>query len=271
MHSQPALTGLLSRPNRLTGAALLLLSALAWLQLFRSGPAAGVAVHHSHAGHFLADPELPTWGPVFASTVFLMWVLMAIAMMLPTAAPAILTFADIAHAGEQAGSPGARIAAFIVGYLAAWGAFGALATAAQWMLAMLVLHNAQIRSKRPLLVGVALIGAGSYQFSAIKRACLTQCRSPIAFFLSRWRDGSGGAIYLGLRHGIHCVGCCWALMSLMLLGGSMSVGWTAGLTAIMLIEKIPPAGRFLVRTLGIALIATGAAFIASTLTGRNPT
>lgn len=141
MHSQPALTGLLSRPNRLTGAALLLLSALAWLQLFRSGPAAGVAVHHSHAGHFLADPELPTWGPVFASTVFLMWVLMAIAMMLPTAAPAILTFADIAHAGEQAGSPGARIAAFIVGYLAAWGAFGALATAAQWNKSAASVHS----------------------------------------------------------------------------------------------------------------------------------
>lgn len=271
MSSQPALTSLLSRPQPLTGAALLLLSALAWLQLFRSGPAAGVAGHHSHAGHFLAEPGLPTWGPLFAGTVFAMWVLMAIAMMLPTAAPAILTFADIARAGEHAGSPGNRVAAFIVGYLAAWGAFGALATAAQWALATLVLHSAEFGSKRPLLVGVALIGTGSYQFSAIKRACLTQCRSPIAFFLSHWRDGLAGAIYLGLRHGIHCVGCCWALMSLMLLGGTMSVGWTAGLTAIMLIEKIPPAGRFVVRAVGIALIAAGAAFIASTLTGRIPT
>lgn len=270
MPSQPALTYLLSQPRRLTVAALLLLSGLAWLQLFHGGQATGVAVHHSHAGHSLPDPGLPTWGPVFAGTAFVMWVLMSIAMMLPTAAPAILTFAEIAHAGEHAGSPGSRVAAFIGGYLAAWGAFGALATAAQWALATLVLHSAEFDSKRPLLAGVALIGAGSYQFSAIKSACLTQCRSPIAFFLSHWRDGSGGAIYLGLRHGIHCVGCCWALMSLMLLGGTMSVGWTAGLTAVMLIEKIPPAGRFVVRPLGLALIAAGAAFIASNLTGRNP-
>jgi predicted metal-binding membrane protein len=191
-----------------------------------------------------------------------MWLVMAVAMMLPTAAPAILAFGDLSR-GPAAAAGSGRQAAFVGGYLAAWFLFGALATAAQWSLATLAQHAPAFASHSPVFGGVLLVGAGLYQFSALKQSCLTQCRSPMMFFLAHWREGTAGAFQLGLRHGAHCVGCCWALMALMLIAGMMSLGWTAALTALMLAEKILPGGAVIGRVVGIALVAWGGVLLAS--------
>lgn len=268
MPSPLKFASLLSRPNRLIVTALALLTALAWLQVAGRGPAAGVVWQRVQLLCSLLQPGLLAWGPRDLGIAFLMWMLMAVAMMLPTAAPAILAFADIARAGHRGARAAATIGAFLLGYLSAWGGFGVLATGTQWGLDTAMLRVAAFNAGRPLLGGALLIGAGLYQFSALKDLCLTQCRSPMAFFLAHWRAGIRGASYLGLRHGLHCVGCCWALMALMLLAGTMNLAWVAGLTALMLAEKLAPAGRVTGRGVGVALVFWGGALIGSSLYGR---
>jgi len=141
---------------------------------------------------------------------------------------------------------------------------------AQWGLASAAAQIPAIDSARPLLYGGLLAAAGLYQFSTLKDLCLTQCRSTMLFFLAHWREGLKGASYLGLRHGMHCVGCCWALMALMLLAGSMSLVSTAVLTFIMLLEKLAPGGRVLARVVGFALILCGGGLMAFTFFRGNP-
>lgn len=248
---------LLSRPNRLIAAALLVLCAVAWLQLYGWGQAAQPA--HVHAAH--------SWSPQQATLILSMWLLMAVAMMLPTAAPAILAFADIARAGREGLPATTRITGFVGGYLVVWWAFAVLATLAQWALASATQRIPDLAAGHPLLGAAALLGAGLYQFSTIKDHCLTQCRSPMTFFLAHWRDGVRGALKLGWRHGLHCVGCCWALMALMLAAGSMNLAWTAALAVIMLAEKVLPAGRSVARIVGVALICGAVALTGSWVAG----
>ena len=271
--SRALLEGLLSRPIRVIWASLILLILLAWYQLFGSEGAAisgssDAAVPLAHAHHFHTSSQ--AWGWHEFLIAFLMWLLMAVAMMLPTAAPAILSFADLARAGQKELPAAARVGIFVLGYLFAWWGFGLAATVAQWGLASAAAQIPAIDSARPLLYGGLLAAAGLYQFSTLKDLCLTQCRSPMMFFLAHWREGLKGASYLGLRHGMHCVGCCWALMALMLLAGSMSLVSTAVLTFIMLLEKLAPGGRVLARVAGFALILCGGGLMAFTFFRGNP-
>ena len=253
MPDTPPLERLLSRPNRLIAAALLVLCAVAWMQLYGWGPAAQpVHVHGIHA-----------WNPHQAALILCMWLLMAVAMMLPTAAPAILAFADISRAGRPGVPAATRVTGFVGGYLAVWWAFGVLATLAQWALASAAQRIPDLAAGHPLIGATALMCAGLYQFSTIKDHCLTQCRSPMTFFLAHWREGVRGALELGWRHGMHCVGCCWALMALMLAAGSMNLAWTAALAVVMLAEKVLPAGRSVARIVGVTLIC-GAIVLAGT-------
>jgi predicted metal-binding membrane protein len=265
------LQALLRHPNLGVGAALITLSALAWLQLWASGAlAAGAggaggagaahaaqAAHAAHAGAGIIGAAAHSWNAADVGVTLAMWLVMAVAMMLPAAAPAILAFADIAR-GAGAQLPAAeRIAAFVGGYLAVWWCFGLLATAVQWALASVAVQLPEFRAHGSGIAGALLLAAGSYQFSALKQQCLSLCRSPLAFFVAHWRDGTGGAAYLGLRHGAHCLGCCWALMALMLIAGAMNIAWTAILAALMLAEKVLPAGRLIGRAIGVAFVIWG--------------
>ncbi|MBS0393279.1 MAG: DUF2182 domain-containing protein [Proteobacteria bacterium] len=240
---------LLARPALVVGTSLVALAALAWWQLLTGGGSAGL----HHALH--AAPR--AWGTDEALVALAMWHLMAVAMMLPTAAPAILAFADISRHGG--GSAAARLAAFVLGYLAAWSLFSVGATIAQWALTSATVRMPALQAHAGLAAGALLLLAGGYQFSALKDRCLSECRSPLAFFLAHWRDGTMAAGRLGLRHGLHCVGCCWALMALMLAAGAMNLAWTAALTVLMLAEKTLPAGRLVARAAGVALICGGLA------------
>jgi len=182
-----------------------------------------------------------------------MWLLMSVAMMLPTAMPTIDLYVRLSQRMES--GRGVRITLFVLGYLIAWGGFGAIAAAAQ--IALRALPEERLP---PLVVaGGALLIAGAYQFSALKGSCLALCHNPMLFFMSRWRESLGGTLRLGVEHGLICIGCCWALMLLMFVTGAMNLIWMALLGLVMLAEKLSPRAETWGRAAGGLMIATGLA------------
>jgi len=144
-----------------------------------------------------------------------------------------------------------------MGYLLAWTIFSAMATALQWGLHAKALLSTKMVSTSPILGGSILIAAGIFQLTPLKHACLAHCRTPLTFIMAEWREGIGGALWMGLRHGIFCLGCCWVLMLLLFVTGVMNLLWVAILTAFVMVEKIAPAPRWISRAAGVVLIAWG--------------
>jgi predicted metal-binding membrane protein len=198
------------------------------------------------------------WTAVEAVFTVLMWLAMMVAMMTPSALPMLLVFDRIASAQR---SPASRATlAFLFGYLALWVGFSVVATAVQGALHAAALLSPGMESVSPLFDGIVLLAAGAYQLSPLKQACLAQCRSPLAFVLSEWREGTRGAFVMGLRHGVFCLGCCWVLMALLFVGGVMDLLWIGGLAAVVLLEKVSPVSR-ISTLLGIGLLAWGAGLL----------
>lgn len=181
-------------------------------------------------------------------SLVVMWAIMSAGMMAPTALPALATYDDLSHAGPT------RFGALLSGYLVIWLGFAALAAAAQLALNAAGLLGALGESRSSLLSAALLIGAGIYQFSALKDACLSRCRAPLTFFMQHWEEP---AFRQGLRLGADCLGCCAALMTLAFVGGVMSLGFMAIGMALMAAEKLPALGRYVTAPLGVALIAGG--------------
>ena len=228
----------------LLGMALFGWALLAWLAFDMAHPLARLTM-----------PGSPDWSAANLLAVWLMWSVMMAAMMLPSALPMTLVFVRL---GGQAGG-GWRGPAFVCAYLAVWVAFSIAATAAQWALQAMGWTDPMIVSVSPGLTAALLLVAGIYQFSPLKRLCLSRCRTPFGFLLGEWRAGTGGAFAMGLRHGLHCLGCCWALMALLFVGGAMNLAWVAALAVAAGVEKLLPRGERLAAVLGIALICIGAA------------
>jgi predicted metal-binding membrane protein len=185
-----------------------------------------------------------------------MWWIMMVAMMLPSAASAILLYARVAQHSDDAG----RMATgyFLGGYLAAWGLFSALATLLQHGLERAgYLAGGAMASQDRAFSAAVLIAVGLYQLSPLKDACLHRCQSPAQFLSRHWRAGAFGAMRLGLLHGAFCVGCCWMLMALLLVGGIMNLAWIAALTAIVAAEKLLPWGRWVAVVSGLGCLAWG--------------
>lgn len=192
-------------------------------------------------------------GPVEYWALALMWFTMMAAMMGPTVTPWILAFHRFSRAGT--GSSVAATSQFAAGYLTAWFTYSLAAAGAQQALARIdVLEQAATG-------GVIFLLAGLYQFVAPKVACLTHCRSPLSYFLTRWRDGPASGFQLGVRHGLFCVGCCWALMATALALGAMNAWWMGALAIVSLVEQVAPHGHLLRRPLGLGLLATGVWFM----------
>jgi predicted metal-binding membrane protein len=186
--------------------------------------------------------------------VFVMWAVMMAAMMLPTAMPMVSVFGSLnKNQGENT-----RTIAFVAGYLVLWTVFAAAATAAQWVLQSRGLLSPMIVSISPVLSGALMMIAGAFQFSPLKQACLRACRSPLGFLLTDWRGGLSGAVRMGVRHGLYCLGCCWALMALLFVGGVMNLLWIAALTLLVAVEKLAPRGDLLAKALGALMIGAGA-------------
>jgi predicted metal-binding membrane protein len=191
--------------------------------------------------------------------VFIMWAVMMAAMMLPAAMPMVSVFGTLNKSRGEA----SRTIAFVAGYLALWTAFAAAATAAQWTLQTNGLLSPMIVSMSPALSAALLVIAGAFQFTPLKHACLRACRSPLGFLLTDWRDGLWGAARMGVRHGLYCLGCCWALMALLFVGGAMNLLWIAALTLLVAMEKLAPKGDILAKALGALMIGAGIARLAS--------
>ena len=239
----PALESIVRRDHLIVATALALIAALAWIVTAR--------LALDMRWMILGDAG---WDARYFTAMFLMWFVMMIAMMVPSAAPAILLFAALER--------GARLrnaSLFVLGYLVCWAGFSLLAALAQWALSEAgQLASPMMIRAVPAIGGALLLGAGIYQLTPWKSACLRHCRSPAAFLTAHWRPGRAGAVAMGLHHGAYCAGCCWALMALLFVVGAMHLLWVAALTAFVLAEKLLPAGVLIGRIGAIAMIAAGA-------------
>jgi predicted metal-binding membrane protein len=201
-----------------------------------------------------------TRGAGYLALLFVMWAVMMAAMMLPSAAPMILFYAAIARRRRELGEIGAKVGIFAAGYVLVWTAFSLGAAMLQWRLEAAALLSPGMEVTGAA-AGILLIAAGIYQWTPLKRACLRRCRSPLGFVLTEWREGARGALVMGLRHGLFCLGCCWALMLLLFVGGVMNLLWIGLVALIVLLEKVAPAGGWHARIGGVALALWGAGIL----------
>ncbi len=216
-------------------------------------------------GLAMSGPDVSPWSPGALLPLTLMWAEMMVAMMIPSAAPVILTFARVNRERRLQQRPYVATALFVVGYLALWTGFSLVAAIAQWVLHGTALLSAGMKSTSPFVAGSLLIFAGLFQFTSWKNACLDHCRSPLSFLLTEWREGRKGAVIMGLRHGAYCTGCCWLLMALLFVAGVMNMLWVAVITLLVLLEKIAPRRTRLTRLTGFLFVAWGAWVIGASL------
>lgn len=269
-HAQPGTifpTRALARPKLIALACIAVLVAGGWIYL-------GLMLAGMSGVGLLDVLCRPSFGAsdfdaVQAGLVFAMWCAMALAMMLPTAAPMILTYADLADTAARKGEPAASPLVLAAGYVAVWLGAATLLTVLQLSLMRLSLLDPAMASASPLFSGAVFIAAGLYQFSALKHACVTQCQRPFPFFFANWTAEPRGVFRLGMRQGLYCLGCCWAMMLLMFAVGVMNVVWMAALGAVMTIEKVNTTTRFS-RALGAVFIIVGAVFIVSSVVAHWP-
>jgi predicted metal-binding membrane protein len=202
------------------------------------------------------------WTAASAASSLVMWISMMAAMMLPTTAPIIDAFATIARRRRARREPYTPGLVFVAGYGLAWSCFSAVAVAAQWQLYRAALLTPTMQNESPILAGIALLIAGLYQFTPAKTSCMRGCRSPLSFIMAQWREGYAGALLMGLRHGLICVGCCWAVMSLMFCVSVMDLRWAAALAVYAAAEKLAPGGDTVIApAFGSAAILGGATLI----------
>jgi len=202
--------------------------------------------------------SMRAWGAADFWLMFLMWAVMMVGMMVPSAAPMVLMYAAVVRKAERQGAVLAPTAVFVAGYVLAWTLFSVAATLAQWGLDRAALLSPMMVSTSPVLGGLLLIGAGVYQLTPWKDACLEHCRAPARFMAEHWRPGVAGALRMGMQHGFFCLGCCWVLMGLLFFGGVMNLLWIAAITLFVLLEKMLPTGARAGRFAGVALVSLGA-------------
>jgi predicted metal-binding membrane protein len=263
--SDTALEAVLRRDRAVVIVALAIITALAWADLawlagdMAMGGMDMTGYRMIPAGRGLMMPADAPWQPIEFGYAFAMWVVMMIGMMMPSAAPMILIYARVGRQAAVQGKLFASSSWFAGGYLLAWTAFSLAATSAQWALERAALLTPMMESASNRLGAAVLILAGLCQWAPLKEACLSHCRSPLLFIQQHggFRREPLGALALGFRHGIYCIGCCWALMALLFVGGVMNLFWIAALAILVLLEKVVPFGRVVARVAGVAFIAGG--------------
>jgi len=236
--------------DRLTiGTALAVLVVMSWFYLVYL--AHGMTMEGPDAGGHAA------WRWVELGTLVVMWIVMTVAMMTPSAAPMVLVFTGVHRRRAAQGRPTVPTVIFVLGYLAVWTGFSVLTAIVQAVLHSAMLLSPAMATTSPLLSGALFVAAGAFQWTPLKRACLANCRSPLSFVMSEWREGHRGALVMGLRHGAYCLGCCWALMFLLFVAGVMNLLWVGIIAVAVLLEKVLPRGDLVGRVAGLALVAIG--------------
>jgi predicted metal-binding membrane protein len=265
----PTLESVLKRDRWVVLAGLAGVTGLAWWYMLHEAREMSLSGVCSCAGMKMSGPDLDSWSAVMLPPLFLMWAEMMVAMMLPSAAPMILAFAHVNRTRRERDLPYVPTGVFALGYLAAWTGFSALAAIAQWALHGAALLSPVMTSRSPILGGGLLVAAGIFQWTPIKNACLTHCRSPLSFLLNDWREGRSGALVMGLRQGFYCTGCCWFLMALLFVVGVMNIWWVGIITVFVLIEKLAPKAWRVGVLSGAVLVIWGAFMITACLTGSK--
>jgi predicted metal-binding membrane protein len=262
----PADTAVLRRDRIVVILASTLLTALAWGYLLWLS--ADMSMGGMDMGDFrmipsgmgLMVPAHTPWRAMEFALVFVMWTVMMVGMMTPSAAPMILMYARVGRHSAAQATPFLATVWFAAGYLLVWVAFALLATLVQWALERTALLDSWMASTSNVLGAFVFVAAGSYQWTRLKEICLTECQRPFVFLMRHggFRRDAPGSLMLGLRHGLYCVGCCWALMALLFAGGVMNVLWVAVLALLVLLEKVTPFGCRISSVAGTVLIAAGA-------------
>jgi predicted metal-binding membrane protein len=260
-----------ARPQAIAIACVVMLAGLGWFYLALLAAPGGTFEGTLVGGLQALCRAFPgeAWsGSTFAVTAT-MWSAMTLAMMLPSAAPMILTYAEIAETASRKGEPIVSPLVIAAGYAGVWLLFSIAAAAAQVALTGIALLDAGVASAGGIFSAAIFIAAGLYQFSPLKHACLTHCQQPFPFFFVNWAPTPRGVFRLGVRQGLYCLGCCWAMMLIMFAVGVMNVAWMAGLAMIMTAEKLQ-SGRRLSHVIGVTSIAAGAAVAVAAIAAHWP-
>ena len=253
MSRQTALESALRRDRRWTAVALLLVVALCWAWIVPMARDMYGAMNGASAWMMRGG------GADYLAWLFAMWLVMMAGMMLPSAAPTLLLYAMVVRRSTESAHTAAHLYLFAGGYLLIWGGFSLAATLLQDWLGRTLLLSDMMQLRSGMAGGALLLIAGAYQLAPWKQSCLRSCRSPAAFIANHWHAGLGGALRMGLAHGLFCLGCCWALMLLLFVGGVMNLYCIAALTAFVLLEKLAPYGVQGGRLSGILLLLAGTA------------
>jgi len=253
----PSPTGQTEPERRLSViVSLAVLTILAWVYVVHVAQAPGMSKDlMDMPGMDMAGMVMPMEPTLLA--LFAMWVAMMMGMMLPSVLPNVLLFYAISRQRRGSGRAPVSVTAFVGGYLVAWIGFSLLAALVQTRLRLGLLPLASQSRPAAIAAGLVLLLTGIYQWTRFKVACLSHCRSPVAHFSAHWREGTRGALLMGLGHGLYCLGCCWLLMALLFVGGVMNTYWIAGLALLVLLEKVVPHGDLLGRLAGAGLAAWG--------------
>lgn len=236
---------LLDRDRTILLGGCLAVTGIAWLTMMRLS-----------IGMTMRDGCAMTMRPD-AESLFAMWTVMMVAMMLPSTLPFVFAFSQEQRRREAQQGTVIPAAFFVAGYLAIWVMFSAVCAALQQFLHARALLSARMASTSSVFSACLLMAVGVYQWTPMKDACLHHCRTPFAFLLGQWREGRSGAAFMGAEHGLICVGCCWMLMLLPFTAGVMDLRWMAGITVLLLLEKAAPGGEWVSRIAGVALTTTG--------------
>jgi len=256
------LESILRRDRYAVMAALVLLTVLAWayvLWLAKHMDMPDPSMSGMDMGMGAMAPQVRPWSIPDLLFSFTMWSVMMAGMMLPSVAPVILLYVLVGRQAEAQQKPLAATGWFVGGYLLAWTGFSLLATLLQAVLNQATLLTPALASTNNILGGIILIVAGLYQWTSLKDRCLANCRAPL-FFIQRhggFKRRALPSLGLGLQHGLYCIGCCWALMLLLFVGGVMNIAWIAGIAAVVLLEKIMTDGQNVSRVIGLGLIVGG--------------
>ena len=261
MPSESSVAALPRRDRLLIAGCILLITALAWAYL--------VHLDHRMASSAESEAAMRRMGMIVGAPwrtsdvffTFTMWAVMMVGMMSATAAPVLLLFAETQSRRAERAVP-MLVLLFGLGYITLWLGFSVCAALAQWALHEGALLSQTLAASSPRLGGAILIAAGAYQLTPAKRECLSHCQSPLGFLMSHWREGAGGALQMGLRHGIFCLGCCWALMCVLFAVGVMNLAWVGALTVFILLEKTGRIGARVARVGGLVMIVSGVLFAA---------
>lgn len=249
---------LLRRERLIVCGCLLAIVVLSWLYLLHLKAAMDMSGMNM-PGMVMLDTQ--EWTATTVLLLFVMWAVMMVAMMVPSATPMILAFLTVNQSRSAANRRLVPVSIFLLGYLAIWTAYSAVATLAEWGLHQATLLSTAMAATSPALNGGLLIAAGVFQLTPLKRACLKGCRSPLTFLMSEWRDGPAGAFIMGVRHGTYCLGCCWILMALLFVAGVMNLFWVALIALLVMAEKALAKGEVLGQIAGLALVTAGVVLV----------